>query len=163
MIVRSSSNSRKDTGRSASRGQLLYGAAFARAPSDSKTVEKAIDVLLEDLTPKPVEVVAAVLPDVDQTRVIEDLDVVRDRRLRDRQRVIQNSAGQLICTRDHAHDLDANWLAERAENLCVLRLRLAGHAETMVGHRASPAPSPAFRAPTSATVLPGGASPSPIS
>src|SRR6266571_7832035 len=148
---------------SASCGQLLCRSVLARAPSDRKPVEKAIDVLIENLTPQPVEVITAVLPDVDQTRVIEDLDVVRDRRFGDRERLIQNSAGQLICTRDHAHDLDANWLAERAENLCVLRLRLAGHAETMVGHRASPAPSPAFRAPTSATVLPGGASPSPIS
>src|SRR5207249_8971801 len=121
MIVRSSSNSRKDAGRSAGRGQLLDGAALPRAASDSKAVEKAIDVLLEDLTTQPVEVVAAVLPDMDQTRVVEDLDVVRDRRLRDRECVIENGAGQLFSARDHAHDLDANRLAQRAENLRVRR------------------------------------------
>src|SRR5713101_1589679 len=162
MIVRSLSNSRRDAGRSANCGQLLGRAVLSTAPSDCQPVKKAIDVLIEDLTPQPVEVVTAVLSDLDQTGVIEDLDVVRDRRLGDRERLIQNGAGQLICTRDHAHDLDANWLAARAENLGVLRLRLAGHAGTMLGHPASPAPSPALRAPTNATVLPGGASPSPI-
>src|SRR5258708_11652333 len=119
MIVRSSSNSREDACRSASCGQLLDSAFLPRAPSDRKPVEKAIDVLLKNFAPQPVEVVAAVLPDMDQTRVIEDLDVVRDRRLGDRKRVIQNGAGQLIRACDHAHDLDANRLAERAENLRV--------------------------------------------
>src|SRR5438874_4160700 len=139
MIVRSSSNSRKDAGRSAGRGQRLDGATLPRTPGDGKPVEKAIDVLLEDLTAQPVEVVAAVLPHVDQTRVVEDLDVVRDRRLRDRERVIQDGAGQLFSARDHGHDLDANRLAERAEDLCVRRLRLAGHSRMMVDHSAWPA------------------------
>src|SRR6266853_2472223 len=156
MIVRSLSNSRQGAGCSASWGQFLRRGFLPRAPSDCKPVEKAIDVLIENLPPQPVEVVTAVLPDVDQTRVIQDLDVVRDRRLRDRECLIQNGAGQLICARDHAHDLDANRLAERSEYLCVRRLCLAGHARTMVGHWALPTPSPAFRAPTSATVLPGG-------
>src|SRR5438093_2579894 len=144
-------------------GQLHCRAVLPPSPSARKPVEKAIDVRIEDLTPQPVEVVPTVLPDVDQTRVIEDLDVVRDRRLRDRERLIQNGAGQLICTRDHADDLDANRLAERTENLGIRRLRLVGHARAMVGHWALAAPSPACRAPTNATVLPGGASPSPIS
>src|SRR5439155_20968601 len=134
MIVRSSSNSRKDTGRSASRGQFLRRSLLPRAPRDRKAVEESIYVLLKNLAPQPVEVVAAVLPDVDQTRVIEDLDVVRDRRLRDRERVIENGAGQLFSARDHAHNLDANRLAERAEDLRVCSLRLAGHSRMMVDH-----------------------------
>src|SRR5438105_13712507 len=139
MIVRTSSNSRKAADRSASRGQFLSRDFLPRAPSSRKPVEKAIDILLENFAPQPVEVVPAVLPHVNQTRVIKDLDVIRDRRLRDRQRVIENGAGELIRAGDHPHDLDANRLAERAENLRVRRLSGAGHARMMVVHSAWPA------------------------
>lgn len=78
----------------------------------SKAFQEARQPLLKDVPLQAVEVVPPLLVNFDEVRVVQDLDVIRDRRLRDRKGLFELRTWQDIDTDHLLNDLHAQRLSE---------------------------------------------------
>jgi len=91
-----------------------------RRPRRGRQLPEVVKQGAQYFTAQRVEVVAARLADVDQARLVEGLDVVRDRGLGDRQRIFERDAA--------SSSTDAIWrtMSHRIGSLNALKISVGG-------------------------------------
>ena len=106
------------------------------------SITEARDISVHSIAAQPVVEVPALAPDVNETSVVQHLDVVRDRGLADSEAALQREARQLVNSRHASNDRESCRVRQDLEELIQRNSRAVQRAPCNIPrHRFHP---PAF-------------------